>query len=113
MLFMSYVCHAIVSVHCCLVAPAGKGLTSLLLFVMFNCVFVTSPCGIQGPVWYLMYGLLIFAIFLTFMRMFTECSWTAGRTDRLTLSKASFIKKGYYTCQLLDNVDMHTYAKFE
>ena len=26
--------------------PAGKGLTSWLLFVMFNCVFVTVPCGI-------------------------------------------------------------------
>ena len=26
--------------------PAGKGLTSRLLFVMFNCVFVTFPCGI-------------------------------------------------------------------
>ena len=29
---------------------AGKGLTSLLLFVMFNCVFVTFPCGILGQV---------------------------------------------------------------
>ena len=27
-------------------SPAGKGLTSWLLFVMFNCVFVTLPCGI-------------------------------------------------------------------
>ena len=27
-------------------SPAGKGLTSWLLFVMFNCVFVTFPCGI-------------------------------------------------------------------
>ena len=26
-------------------SPAGKGLTSWLLFVMFNCVFVTFPCG--------------------------------------------------------------------
>ena len=33
--------------------PAGKGLTSWLLFVMFNCVFVTIPCGILGQVWYL------------------------------------------------------------
>ena len=31
---------------------AGKGLTSWLLFVMFNCVFVTFPCGILGQVWY-------------------------------------------------------------
>ena len=31
-------------------SPAGKGLTSLLLFVMFNCAFVTFPCGILGQV---------------------------------------------------------------
>ena len=34
-------------------SPAGKGLTSWLLFVMFYCVFVTFPCGILGQVWYL------------------------------------------------------------
>ena len=32
-------------------SPAGKGLTSWLLFVMFNCIFVTFPCGILGRVW--------------------------------------------------------------
>ena len=31
-------------------SPAGKRLTSWLLFVMFNCVFVTFLCGIQGHV---------------------------------------------------------------
>ena len=34
-------------------SPAGKGLTSLFLFVMFNCVFVTYPCGILGQLLYL------------------------------------------------------------
>ena len=34
-------------------SPAGKGLTSWLLFVVFNCVFVTFPFGILGQVWYL------------------------------------------------------------
>ena len=34
-------------------SPAWKGLTSWLLFVMFNCVFATFPCGILGQVWYL------------------------------------------------------------
>ena len=34
-------------------SPAGKGLTSWLSFVMFNCVFATFPCGILGQVWYL------------------------------------------------------------
>ena len=34
-------------------SPTWKGLTSWLLFVMFNCVFVTFPCDILGQVWYL------------------------------------------------------------
>ena len=34
-------------------SPAGKGLISWLLFVMFNYVCVTFPCGILGQVWYL------------------------------------------------------------
>ena len=34
-------------------SPAGRGLTSWLLLVMFNCVFVTFPCGILGQVRYL------------------------------------------------------------
>ena len=34
-------------------SPIGKRLTCLLLFVMFNCVFVLFPCGILGQVWYL------------------------------------------------------------
>ena len=36
-----------------LLSFAGKGLTSCLLRVMFNCVFVTFPCGILGQVCYL------------------------------------------------------------
>ena len=54
MLFMSCICHAFVSVHnATLWSPAEKGLTSWLLFVMFNCVFVTFPCGILGQMRYL------------------------------------------------------------
>ena len=34
-------------------SPAGKGLTSWLLFVTFNCVFVTFLCGILGQMLYL------------------------------------------------------------
>ena len=33
-------------------SPAGTGLTSYLLFWMFNYVFVTFLCGILGQVWY-------------------------------------------------------------
>ena len=38
-------------------SSVGKGLTSWLLFVMFNCVFVTFPCGILGQSWYLIYSI--------------------------------------------------------
>ena len=50
---MLTVCHAFASVHCCLVVTCWG--TAWLLFVMFiyNCVFVTFPCGILGQVWYL------------------------------------------------------------
>ena len=34
-------------------SPAWKGLTSWLLFMMSNCLFVTFPCGILGQVWHL------------------------------------------------------------
>ena len=33
--------------------PAWKGLASWLLFVKFNCIFITIPCGILGQAWYL------------------------------------------------------------
>ena len=33
--------------------PAAKGLTSWLLLVLFNCIFVTLPYGILGQMWYL------------------------------------------------------------
>ena len=47
MLFMYCVCHAL------LIAAlwSGKGVTFWSLFLMFNCVFVTLPCGIIGRVW--------------------------------------------------------------
>ena len=52
MLFMSCVCHAFVSVHCCLVVTCWER-ADLLALVMFTCVFVTFPCDIVGQVWYL------------------------------------------------------------
>ena len=57
---MDYLCYlflVFVMPSCLLIpalwSPAGKGLTSWLSFVMFNCVLVTIPCGILGQVWYL------------------------------------------------------------
>ena len=48
-LFMSCVCHAFASVHCCRVVT-WRERADLLAFV---CDFVTFPFGILGQVWYL------------------------------------------------------------
>ena len=53
MLFMSFVCYVLRLFIAIFWSPAGQGLTSWLSFVMFNCGFVTFPCGILGPMWYL------------------------------------------------------------
>ena len=51
-------------------SPAGNGLTSWVLFVMFYSVFVTFPYAIPGQVWYLIVLILdlcrppYFAVFL-------------------------------------------------
>ena len=46
MLYMSCVCHAFASVHGCLVVTCWERAD----LVVFNCVFVTLPCGILGQV---------------------------------------------------------------
>ena len=54
---LCYLCLVVVMLSRLFIAalwsPAGKGLTSWLLFVMSNCDFVTLPCGILCQVWYL------------------------------------------------------------
>ena len=48
---LCYLCPVFVMLSRLLIAalwsPAGKELTSWFLFVMFNCVVVTFPCGIR------------------------------------------------------------------
>ena len=46
-------------------SSGGKGLTSWLSFVMFNCVFVTFPFGILGQVWHLIVSIPDLCTFLT------------------------------------------------
>ena len=50
-------CLVIVILSCLFIAALwssiGKGVASWLLFVLFNCVFVTFPCGILGQERYL------------------------------------------------------------
>ena len=53
MLFMACVCDAFASVHCCLVVTCWERADLLALVCDVYFVFVTSPCGILGQVWYL------------------------------------------------------------
>ena len=53
MLFISCVCHAFASVHCCLVVTCCGWADLLALVCDVYCVYVNSPCGIPGQVWYL------------------------------------------------------------
>ena len=40
----------------------------LALFVMFNCIFVTFPCGILSQVWYLIVSIPDLYTFLTLIK---------------------------------------------
>ena len=53
MLFMSCVCGAFASTHCCLVATCWERVGLLALVCDDNFHFVTFACGILGQVWYL------------------------------------------------------------
>ena len=53
MLFMYCVCHAFMSVHCCLVITCWERADLLALVCDVYCDFVTFPFGILGLVWYL------------------------------------------------------------
>ena len=53
LLFMFYVCNAVMSVHCSLVVTCWDRANLLaLLYVMFTSAFVTFWCGVLGQVWY-------------------------------------------------------------
>ena len=53
MLFMSCVCHAFASVHCCLVVTWWERADLLALVCDVYYGFVTFPWDILGQVWYL------------------------------------------------------------
>ena len=82
-LFMSCVCHAFASVQCCLVVTCWERADLLLLFVMFNCVFVTFPYGILGLVWYLIISIPDLCC-LSYFNGYAESSlviWVSDRRD--------------------------------
>ena len=73
-----YLCLVFVMLCVCLWTPAGKGLTSWLLFVMLNGIFVTFPCGILGQVWYLIVSIPDLCRLNCFIQIFIERSVTSG-----------------------------------
>ena len=72
---LCYLCLVFVMLSCLFIvalwSPAGKGLTSWLLFVMSNCDFVTFPCGIFGQVWYL----IVLILDLCHLSYFVNNKW--------------------------------------
>ena len=52
-LFMTCVCHAFTSVHCCHVVTCRERVDLLALVCDVYCDFVTFAFGILGKVWYL------------------------------------------------------------
>ena len=89
-------------------SPAGKGLTSLLLFVMFNCVFVAFPCGILGQGWYLIVSIPDICRLSYFDLSLFPCSTQPSMTKNRALDTKlyEFVKRnafwlcgvGYYLC---------------
>ena len=53
MFFVSCVCLAFASVHCCLVVTCWERADLLALVGNVYCMFVTFPCGILVQLWYL------------------------------------------------------------
>ena len=114
MSFMSFVCHTFASVPCCLVvrSPAGKGLTSCLLFVMFDYVFVTFRCGILGQVWYLIVSIpdlcrLFYFTYLGFCFSYHCLESGNGRKNDKTMIRflLNLVKTGlnHVLCQIAEN----------
>ena len=58
-------------------SPAGKGLTSWLLCVMFNCVIVTFQCGILGQLWYLIVSIPDLCRLSYFVVILYSCCYVA------------------------------------
>ena len=87
-------------------SPAGKGLTSWLLFLMSNCEVVTFSlvswvrCGAR------LHRFLIFAVFLTFR---TNHWWYIKKSDVENLKNSFFIS---WTMKFLKNLGSPNYFAF-
>ena len=67
-MFLSCVCHAFASVHCCLVVTCWERADLMSLVFGVKLCFVTFPCGILGEVWYLIVSIPDLCPYLTFIK---------------------------------------------
>ena len=66
--FLFRVCHVFLSVRCSLMATCWKRADPFaILCVMFNCDFVTCPCGVLGQVWCLIVSISDFCLLFSFI----------------------------------------------
>ena len=84
--FVNHLCYLclLFVIYCALFiaalwSPARKELTSWLLFMLFNCVFVTFPCGILGQVWYLIVSIPDLCRLSYFFQIFCVTFWPITR----------------------------------
>ena len=66
---MSCVSHAFATVYCCLVVTRWERADLLALVGDVYCIFVTSPFGILGQVWYLIVSFPALCLLSYFKRM--------------------------------------------
>ena len=78
-IYVSFFCHAVFSVHCSLVVTWWERADLLvLLYVMFSCFFVTFPCSVLGQMWFLIVSIPNICLFPHFeetwlhMNLYTE-----------------------------------------
>ena len=101
--YLCYLCLAFVMLSrlfiAALLSSAGKGLTSWLSSIIFNCVFVTFPCGVLEQVWHLIVSIpdlcYLFTLLISTNRLTVESPGTKPDCkDVMTL----FVFKKLKTC---------------
>ena len=77
--FVSCVCHAFASIHCCLVVTCWKRADRLALVGDVNYIFVSFPCGILGQVWCLIVSFpdLCLLSYFDYQSWFVCAEWRA------------------------------------
>ena len=90
---------------CALWSPAGKGLTSWLSFVVYNCEFVTFPfvSWVRCGIW--LYRFLIFAPLLTFiLALFTQLAHKVTKFARYISKQSTATIVGAKIIQLYSSI---------